>query len=80
MTSPDPRPAVQIDIVSDVVCPWCIVGFLQLDQALTREGVQARLRWHPFELNPAMGPEGQNLRLWASGPEQGMVRERNLGL
>ncbi|SHE97317.1 Predicted dithiol-disulfide isomerase, DsbA family [Ruegeria intermedia] len=62
MTSPDPRPTLQIDIVSDVVCPWCIVGFLQLDQALTREGVQARLRWHPFELNPAMGPEGQNLR------------------
>ncbi|WP_170764465.1 DsbA family oxidoreductase [Ruegeria lacuscaerulensis] len=62
MTSADPRPIVQIDIVSDVVCPWCIVGFRQLDQALQRLNVLARLRWHPFELNPTMPPEGQNLR------------------
>lgn len=62
MTSPDPRPVVQIDIVSDVVCPWCIVGFRQLDLALQHQDVLARLRWHPFELNPNMPPEGQNLR------------------
>lgn len=62
MPSPDPHPTVQIDVVSDVVCPWCIVGFRQLDAALKQENVLARLRWHPFELNPAMGPDGQNLR------------------
>ena len=62
MTSPDPRPTLQIDVVSDVVCPWCIVGFRQLDAALKQENVLAQLRWHPFELNPTMGPEGQNLR------------------
>ncbi|MDX1743869.1 MAG: DsbA family oxidoreductase [Ruegeria sp.] len=62
MSAPDPRPTVQVDIVSDVVCPWCIVGFLQLDQALRQTNTQARIRWHPFELNPAMPPEGQNLR------------------
>lgn len=56
------RPIVQIDIVSDVVCPWCIVGFRQLDQALAQRGILARLRWHPFELNPDMPAEGQNLR------------------
>ncbi|GAB5439583.1 DsbA family oxidoreductase [Falsiruegeria mediterranea] len=56
------RAIVQVDIVSDVVCPWCIVGFRQLDQALTRTGFLANLRWHPFELNPSMPPEGQNLR------------------
>ncbi|SPJ27426.1 DsbA family oxidoreductase [Falsiruegeria mediterranea] len=56
------RAIVQVDIVSDVVCPWCIVGFRQLDQALTRSGFLANLRWHPFELNPSMPPEGQNLR------------------
>ena len=53
---------VRIDVFSDVVCPWCIVGFKQLDQALERSGVLAQLRWHPFELNPAMPAEGQNLR------------------
>lgn len=55
-------PAVQVDIVSDVVCPWCYVGFRQLEQALGRTGVGAIVRWHPFELNPDMPPEGQNLR------------------
>ncbi|MGB3245479.1 MAG: DsbA family oxidoreductase [Sulfitobacter sp.] len=58
--APD-QPVVQIDIVSDVMCPWCIVGYKQLEQALGRVGVGAYIRWHPFELNPAMPPEGQNL-------------------
>jgi len=57
----DTAPVIQIDIVSDVMCPWCIVGFRQLEQALAQTGVGARVRWHPFELNPAMPPEGQNL-------------------
>ncbi len=82
MPSPDPRPTVQIDVVSDVVCPWCIVGFRQLDAALKQENMLARLRWHPFELNPNMGPEGQNLRehiaeKYGSTPEQSQqARER----
>ena len=62
MPPPDNRPIVQIDIVSDIVCPWCVVGFRQLDMALQKQGILARLRWHPFELNPDMPPEGQNLR------------------
>ena len=52
---------VEVDIVSDVMCPWCIIGFRQLEQALEVTGAGARIRWHPFELNPDMGPEGQNL-------------------
>ncbi len=56
-----PGPVVQVDIVSDVMCPWCIVGFRQLEQALAAVGVGAYVRWHPFELNPQMPPEGQNL-------------------
>ncbi|MEP3441174.1 MAG: DsbA family oxidoreductase [Sulfitobacter sp.] len=52
---------IQIDIVSDVMCPWCIIGFRQLEQALGASGTGAFIRWHPFELNPAMPPEGQNL-------------------
>ena len=53
--------SLQIDIVSDVMCPWCIVGYRQLEQALAMVGVGAFIRWHPFELNPQMGPEGQNM-------------------
>lgn len=68
-------PIVQVDIVSDVMCPWCIVGFRQLEQALGMTGTGAYIRWHPFELNPNMPPEGQNLsehimEKYGSTPEQ----------
>ena len=55
---------IRLDIVSDVVCPWCIIGFKQLQRALAQLGDDAdvELRWHPFELNPHMPPEGQDLR------------------
>ncbi|MEO0402454.1 MAG: DsbA family oxidoreductase [Pseudomonadota bacterium] len=60
-TSQQTDPVVDIDIVSDIMCPWCIVGFRQLEQALAATHMGARIRWHPFELNPQMPPEGQNL-------------------
>lgn len=55
---------LRIDIVSDVVCPWCIIGYKQLERALAElEGVfAAQIFWQPFELNPNMPPEGQDLR------------------
>lgn len=53
---------LKIDIVSDVVCPWCIVGYKQLEQALEKSGAEAEIHWHPFELNPTMPAEGQNLQ------------------
>ncbi|NDV90674.1 thioredoxin domain-containing protein [Alteromonas sp. 345S023] len=54
---------VSIDIVSDVVCPWCIVGYKKLQQALLMlDEVNATVNFHPFELNPNMPKEGQNLR------------------
>jgi len=58
--SPSTKP-LRIDIVSDVVCPWCIVGYRQLEQALQATGTDYELFWHPFELNPAMPADGQNL-------------------
>ncbi|TPG13764.1 DsbA family oxidoreductase [Sphingomonas oligophenolica] len=51
-----------IDFVSDVVCPWCVIGLRGLEIALDRiDDVEADIRLHPFELNPAMGPEGQDI-------------------
>jgi predicted DsbA family dithiol-disulfide isomerase len=55
-------PALQIDIVSDVMCPWCVVGYRQLAAALQATGTPHEIRWHPFELNPNMPAEGQNIR------------------
>lgn len=55
---------LRIDIVSDVVCPWCIIGYKQLQQALAQmEGCfTVDIHWQPFELNPQMPPQGQELR------------------
>lgn len=63
----DPSEGLRIDIVSDVVCPWCIIGFKQLERALIRLGQTAQIYWHPFELNPDMAAEGQDLRAHTSG-------------
>src|SRR5579875_3434917 len=51
-----PKPLV-IDVVSDVVCPWCYLGKRRLDAALTGEGGVA-VRWRPFQLDPTIPREG----------------------
>jgi predicted DsbA family dithiol-disulfide isomerase len=53
----------KIDFVSDVSCPWCVIGLRALDQALARVApdIQAELHFQPFELNPGMAPEGQDI-------------------
>ncbi|MBT4518785.1 MAG: DsbA family oxidoreductase [Halieaceae bacterium] len=55
---------LRVDIVSDVVCPWCIIGYKQLEKALEMlsQPFDVDLHWHPFELNPRMPQEGQGLR------------------
>lgn len=54
---------LKIDIVSDVVCPWCTVGYKHLEQAIAALNLQDKitLAWQPFELNPYMPDEGQDL-------------------
>ncbi len=62
-------PTLTIDIVSDVVCPWCYIGKRHLEAALALPGAadlpRPVIRWHPFQLNPDM-------------PEQGMARQQYL--
>ncbi|GAD80111.1 DsbA family oxidoreductase [Vibrio ezurae] len=55
---------IKIDIISDVVCPWCIVGYKHLEAAIDELGINDRvdIEWQPFELNPDMPEEGENLR------------------
>ena len=54
---------IRIDFVSDVSCPWCAIGLSSLELALSRLGdsVQAQIHFQPFELNPHMVPEGQDI-------------------
>lgn len=55
---------LKIDIVSDVVCPWCTIGYKRLEKAIAEMGVQdqVEIEWQPFELNPQMPAEGQNVQ------------------
>jgi len=71
-----PEP-LRIDIISDVVCPWCIVGYRQLAQALEDTGTAHEIHWHPFELNPEMPAEGQNLAEHIT-EKYGSTREQSL--
>lgn len=57
-----PSPTINVDIVSDVVCPWCVIGYHQLAEASRLSDIPIEVRWHPFELNPQMVAEGENLR------------------
>lgn len=84
--------ALTIDFVSDIACPWCVIGLRGLEVALerVRDLASAEFRFHPFELNPDMVPEGENIvehigRKYGSTPEQSaatraMIRERAAAL
>jgi predicted DsbA family dithiol-disulfide isomerase len=54
---------LKIDFVSDVSCPWCVIGLKALDEALAKVGgdITAEMRFQPFELNPKMGADGQDI-------------------
>ncbi len=54
---------IKIDFVSDIACPWCAVGLAALEQAIDRvkDEVRVELHFQPFELNPKMPPEGQDI-------------------
>jgi predicted DsbA family dithiol-disulfide isomerase len=60
---------MRIDVVSDVACPWCAIGVSALDRALERIGSdvgEVEVHLQPFELNPTMGPEGEDAATYLS--------------
>ena len=76
---------LRIDIVSDVVCPWCIIGLKQVEKALALvgRGLAVETHWHPFQLNPNMPHEGEDTaehiaRKYGSTPEQSRANRQRL--
>ena len=76
---------LKIDFVSDVSCPWCVVGLRALDEALATLGDEVRAQIHiqPFELNPNMPAEGQDIiehiaQKYGSSPEQIEANQQNI--
>jgi predicted DsbA family dithiol-disulfide isomerase len=55
---------MQIDIYSDIVCPWCYVGKRRLERALTSIGGDVHVTWRPFQLNPTMPLDGMNRKAY----------------
>ncbi|MCC6550408.1 MAG: DsbA family oxidoreductase [Ignavibacteriaceae bacterium] len=49
---------VEIDIISDVVCPFCYIGKTHLERAIKKTGLDPVIRWHPFQLNPDLDEAG----------------------
>lgn len=73
---------IKLDIISDVVCPWCIIGYKRLESVISQMGIEDRveIEWHPFELNPYMPPEGEEI-VGHMSDKYGMTRsvaKRNL--
>lgn len=71
-------PTLTIDVVSDVVCPWCYIGKRKLEAALALPEAATLpnvvIRWHPFQLNPDMAPQGMSRQQYLAdkfgGPER----------
>ena len=72
-----------IDVVSDVVCPWCYIGKRRLEAALARlretePDLPVEVRWHPFQLNPDLPPEGVDRRSYLEAKFGGPERAREI--
>ena len=53
---------IRLDILSDPICPWCLIGKTHLDRARREAGDPFAVAWHPFQLNPDMPRDGMNRR------------------
>jgi predicted DsbA family dithiol-disulfide isomerase len=71
---------VNVDVTSDVICPWCFIGKRRLEKAVAARRGQhdVRVRWHPFQLNPHMPKEGMDRKEYRTAKFGSW--ERSLGL
>jgi predicted DsbA family dithiol-disulfide isomerase len=73
------RPSTTIDVVSDVVCPWCYIGKRRLEAALDAGDQPAPpIRWHPFQLNPDIPAGGVDRRTYLEDKFGGPERAREI--
>jgi predicted DsbA family dithiol-disulfide isomerase len=63
---PRRKTIMTVDVISDVICPWCYVGKRRVEKAVALVGRTVRVRWLPFELNPQMPKAGMNRKAYRS--------------
>jgi predicted DsbA family dithiol-disulfide isomerase len=81
MRTDPPRAPRTIDVISDAICPWCWIGKAHLDAALaelSRDGLEFRVRWRPFQLNPDMPEEGVERDAYRAQKFGSLERSRQL--
>jgi len=80
MSSTAAPPRARLDIVSDVVCPWCYIGKHRLERALEQLGgsIALDIRWRPFELNPTLPAAGMDRREYCTLKFGSIERARQL--
>jgi predicted DsbA family dithiol-disulfide isomerase len=75
-------PVMQLDVISDVICPWCFIGKRKLDAALAQvDDFQINLMWRPFQLDPTTPPEGHDRKqqmIRKFGPDAGKQIFKNV--
>jgi predicted DsbA family dithiol-disulfide isomerase len=67
-----------VDIVSDVVCPWCYIGKRNLERALESFDGERQIRWHPFQLNPDIPSAGVNRKSYLENKFGGEARAKEI--
>jgi len=80
-SSRPPATTLELDVVSDTICPWCFVGKRRIDRAIEKlagEGLTITTRWLPFELNPQMPALGMNRRAYRSAKFGSWERSQSL--
>lgn len=71
----------QLDVYSDVICPWCYIGKRHMQTALAelaKDGLQFDVAWQPFQLNPDMPPEGVTRDVYRTAKFGSLERSREL--
>jgi predicted DsbA family dithiol-disulfide isomerase len=77
MTEMDKQP-LQIDVVSDVMCPWCYIGKRRLETAIAGAELNLDIRWRPFQLDPTLPAGGKDRKIYLAEKFGSIERAREL--
>ena len=66
LTEDTPEKTVLVDVVSDVMCPWCFIGKRRLEEAIERTDQNLKVHWRPFQLDATLPAEGKDRQLYLS--------------